>query len=156
MKIIKKINIKYSSLKILKKVKIKKFAKTLPILYLILVVLGLVLFGISKVFPKVDTNVCLPVKFTVVCTYLGLFVSVIPSLPGYVILGSVLRALYWTIPVPITYFLVLGLSYLVYFSLGKFIDNVIDARKDIDRFIKLIVIGFFVFLILGYFFLITI
>jgi hypothetical protein len=117
----------------------------LPSFYLIILVFGFFLTILFYVFPSLVA--CTEYLGREFCTPTGVYLSFMSSIPGYFVLGTVLGEFMNKIPLAISFFFVVGISILVYFFLGLFLQKVKSGellKKDSAS--KMVIIVFFVLL----------
>jgi len=126
--------------KIKKKINIIGYRKTLPLIYLFILILGAVL---TFVYAFVHSLVvCSSVFGTDFCTPTGIFIALIASLPGYVIAGNVLSfvgEVHWFL----SFVIVIMTSFTFYYLLGYLIDKIKIRKFYAENLSKIIVIIFF-------------
>lgn len=128
------------------------FKKLLPQLYLGIIILGLVLTLLFTIFPSLQ--VCSSIFGDDFCTPTGLFIGMIASIPGYLIVGNVL-GLFQEIPLFISLILVVLVSFVIYFAFGLLLDkafkgNASKSTKSIVAvFIMLALAAVFLYVLSG-------
>jgi hypothetical protein len=96
--------------------------QVLPLLYVILIIVGLLLSFISLFLPIL--NLCASPFGSPICASAGMFLIVVSSFPGYLIVGLVEAYTNTTqIPEIVTMLLVGGVSALLYFVIGLLFDR---------------------------------
>lgn len=133
----------------LPKEKIAKFfrkglRKILPKFYIITVIIGLILAGFYPFIPKL--TYCSSLFGETFCTPLGFFVAMAGSIPGYLIVGNILKFLpaihpIWSI------ILVIAVSYLFYYFLGLTLEIFTDKSNPSEKKFRTAVIIVFLFLV---------
>lgn len=94
----------------------------LPSLYIMLLLLGFLLTVLFYAFPSlVSCSKFLGREF---CTPTGVYISFMVSVPGYFVVGNIIGDYINKIPIAISFFFVVGVSILVYFFLGIFLQKV--------------------------------
>lgn len=104
----------------------KDFKVLLPQLYFLGLLLSVVLTLLFTIYPSLVS--CSNFFGEEICTPTGLFIGIILSLPGYLIVGNVLPYLP-AIPIGISFVLVLVLTAFLYSLLGRFIDKLRKLNK---------------------------
>ena len=99
----------------------KDFKLLLPQLYVVILVVGVVLLLLFTIFPSLQ--VCSNIFGDKFCTPAGLFLVMLASIPGYIIVGNLVTALpNVAIPIIFSLLLVVVVSLAIYFGLGYLID----------------------------------
>jgi len=124
----------------------RDFSILLPSFYILILVFGFFLTILFYVFPSlVACTTYLGKEF---CTPTGVYLSFMSSVPGYFILGTLLGDYINKIPLAISFFFVVGISILVYFFLGLFVQKVKSGELlKKESATKLILFVFFVLLV---------
>lgn len=119
----------------------------LPSLYIVILIFGFFLTILFYVFPSlISCTTYLGKEF---CTPTGVYLSFMSSIPGYFVLGTLLGDYVNRIPLTISFFFVVGISILIYFFLGLFLQKAKSGellKKDASS--KLVLSVFLVLLIL--------
>lgn len=126
-------------------IKNKGLKKTLPLIYLFLILLGFVLTIVYAFVPSFVA--CSSMFGRQFCTPIGIFVALIVSLPGYIIAGNVLsfiEDLHWAVSLAVVFVT----SALFYYLLGLFIDNLKGKSLNPENLSKIFVTLFFAILLL--------
>jgi hypothetical protein len=119
----------------------------LPSFYIAILIFGFLLTMLFYVFPSLVA--CTEYLGKEFCTPTGVYLSFISSVPGYFVMGLLLGELISKIPLPISFFFVVGISILVYFFLGLILQKLRTGellKKENSS--KLVVYVFVVLLIL--------
>lgn len=97
----------------------------LPTIYIGGLAIGFILTLLFAAFPQLVT--CSSLLGEEFCAPTGLFLFVLLSLPGYLIMGNIANFVP-QLPMSITLFFTVGLSGFIYFFLGLAIDSVIKKK----------------------------
>ena len=143
--------------------KLKRFAKNIskfiitlpkrdlsilvPGLYLFILLFGFLLTMLFYAFPSLVT--CSEFLGREFCTPTGVYLSFMASVPGYFVVGNIIGDYISKIPIAISFIFVVGVSILVYFFLGVFLQKVKNGeilKKGATS--KLVLFTFIVLLIL--------
>ena len=129
----------------------KEYKKLLPKLYVFGLVLGLILSLLYTIYPSLVY--CTSFFGDDFCTPVGLFLAIMLSLPGYLIVGNILPFLP-TIPIVVSVISVLVLAGAIYYFIGLFIDKLkkVKRAKRGRTFesskITIFIVGFFVLILI--------
>src|SRR3972149_7165481 len=115
----------------------KGLRKILPQYYILVVLIELALAGFYPFIPKL--TYCSSLFGETFCTPLGFFVAMLGSIPGYLIVGNVLKFLpaihpIWSI------LLVIVVSYVFYYFLGLVLEIFFDRSRSSQEKMKLIIV----------------
>lgn len=106
----------------------KKDLKILfPQLYFLGLIVSLVVTLLFAIYPSL--TICSSIFGEEFCTPTGLFMGMIISIPGYLIVGNVL-SFFPAIPLVASLFLVLVVTALLYFLAGLLIDKLLKAKRN--------------------------
>lgn len=133
--------------------KLLPFVRKLPsnlgrlfvVLYLVLMVISLILFGVSRLFSDFDYSACVVLGGRQVCTLIGVYIMTVASLPGYLISAILINSLKIKPPLVISYLFVILTSALVYYLLGRAFQKIKDSAKDSEKLVLNLVIIIFSF-----------
>ena len=103
-----------------------EYKKLLPKLYIFGLVLGLILSLLYTIYPSFVF--CSSFFGDDFCTPIGLFLAIILSLPGYLIVGNILPFLP-AVPIVVSLISVLVLSGAIYYFIGLFIDKLKKVKR---------------------------
>lgn len=117
------------------------FARVIVFVYLLVIVSGLILYVSYIMFPSFDFSLCLNLKQNQICTVFGLYLTVISSLPGYIIVGTILNAFFYILPSWFTYLLVIIVSAVIYYAIGKYFDKLNSSKNDLQSLTYNLIIG---------------
>lgn len=118
----------------------------LPSLYILILLFGFFLTVLFYVFPSLVA--CTEYLGKEFCTPTGVYLSFMSSIPGYFVIGSLLGDYINKIPLAISFFFVVGISILVYFFLGLFLQKVKSGELlKKDNASKLIMFVFIILLV---------
>jgi len=138
-------------------VKLKSNYKLLlPLIYVFALIFGLFLYLVYKIIPAFDATFCLNLGGREVCTLAGIYIYTLASLPGYIVLGSVLKFLPFELPVALSYILLIFVNLAIYFLLGAGFQKLIKEKNDPQKLIYTLIVFIFLFLLAVYLILRTI
>lgn len=112
------------------------FTRILPLFYFFVLILSLLLTGLYVIFPGL--TLCSSIFGETICTPAGVLIALIASLPGYLIVGNILSA-DSTVPVVLSFTLVIVVSILFYYLAGKLLDKLKKGKLTTEEIIKLLV-----------------
>lgn len=118
-----------------------------PLLYLFLLLIGFLLYLITKIIPAFDMTSCLILGGQRVCTLVGLYLSTLVSLPGYIVIGSLLRWIQLELPVAVSYILVVFTNVAIYSFFGSAIQKLVDSKNKPDKLVTYTLLYLFVLLL---------
>ena len=128
----------------------------LPTTYVLSLFLGLILYLIYKIIPAFNTTFCINLGGRQVCTLAGIYIYTLTSLPGYIVLGSIIKYLPFTLPVIISFILIIFVNLVIYYLLGMGFQKLIREKNDPTKFVYNITVYVFLFLIIVYLILRTV
>lgn len=129
------------------------YAKLMVFIYIFLLLTGLLLFCIYIIIPAFDATYCIMINGTDVCSVLGLYITVLSSIPGYLIVGFLLNSFFFILPVWLTYFLVVAVNIGVYFMIGKYADSLVRSKNNPQIFTYNLTIGLAIILGVSFLFM---
>lgn len=112
----------FSKARLLSNLRKKGLKIVLPFAYLLFLVVGLLLYLTHTLFPRLV--VCLNIFGGRVCSSIGVLITTVVSLPGYIVVGIILSNFVDKVPVAISLFLVVVISFLIYFAVGFILDKI--------------------------------
>lgn len=127
-----------------------------PITYVLILVLGLFLMEIAKIIPGFKLQGCVNLGGQDVCTLFGVYIATVVSLPGYILLGGLLRFLGLNFPQFESYIMLLLVNIIVYYLAGSLSIKLISIRKNPDKLVTYVIISLLTILIITFLLLKTV
>jgi predicted PurR-regulated permease PerM len=121
------------------------FKKSLPLIYLLLLFLGVILTFIYAFIPTFVS--CSFLFGSYFCTPTGIFIALFASLPGYILSGNLLSFIK-DLPWSVSFAVIILTSVVFYYLLGLFLDKFKSKSLNTESMSKIIIFVFFFILLI--------